>query len=107
MPARTTLSHQEGWERFSRISVNAQASLYCQLDFERYAAPRVSFTRSKFDFPGRRDSVRLSVRHSCEQVRIVSKLRHSLLDLALHLLDVDVQSIAIDRTVRLEVEDRR
>lgn len=48
-----------------------------------------------------------SVDCSCEQVRIVSKLRHSLVDLALHLFYVNVRFIAIDRTVGLEVEDRR
>ena len=33
------------------------------------------------------------------------QLRHPLFDFAAHLLDVDVQSIAIDRSVGLEVED--
>ena len=46
-------------------------------------------------------------RRNCsrKQVPSHSELRHSLLDLTLHLFDVDVQSIAIDRTMRLEVED--
>jgi hypothetical protein len=38
---------------------------------------------------------------------MLSKLRHSLFNLTLHLINVDVQSIAIDRTMCLEVEDRR
>src|SRR4026209_246922 len=44
---------------------------------------------------------------SCEQVRSHSKLRHSFFNLTLHLFDVDVQSIAIDRAVGFEVEDSR
>lgn len=34
-----------------------------------------------------------------------SELRHSLFDLTLHLFDVDAHSVAIDRAMRLEVEE--
>ena len=43
---------------------------------------------------------------SCEQFRTCfSKPRHSLLDFVVQLFDVEVQSIAILRAMRLEVED--
>lgn len=44
---------------------------------------------------------------SCERVRILLKLRHSLFDFAVQLFDIDVKSVAIDRTGGLEVEDTR
>src|SRR5687768_5178954 len=42
-----------------------------------------------------------------ERVAVRCKLRESLFDFTSHLFDVDVQSVAIDRTMGLEVEDRR
>jgi len=46
-------------------------------------------------------------RRNCsrKQVPSHSELRHSLLDLTLHLFDVDVQSVAIDGAVGFEAED--
>jgi hypothetical protein len=39
------------------------------------------------------------------QVTILSRVREQIFDLTLHLFEVDVQFVAIDRTVGLEVED--
>ena len=41
----------------------------------------------------------------CEQVSGYSELRHSFFNLTLHLFYIDAHSIAIDGTMRLELED--
>ena len=68
----------------------------------------LSLTRGEIDFPAWGDRVSLPVRElPVEAGRIRSKLRDPLFNFAAHLFDVDVQSVAIDRTVGLEVEDSR
>jgi hypothetical protein len=80
---------------------------FCVFTRAIFAAPEPFTLKGRVPGTGGDLSLCQSGNHSREQLRIRSKLRQSLLDLALHLLDIDVQFIAILRTLGLEVEDRR